>query len=194
VLVRAPGGLDRFDQVVFACHSDQALRLLADADDLERDVLGAMPYQDNEVVLHTDASVLPRQRKAWAAWNAFVPAAPGAPCTVSYCMNLLQGIDAPQPLVVSLNRGDAIDPAKVLRRLRYAHPVYTAASVAARTRKAEIQGRRRAWFAGAYWGWGFHEDGMRSAVEVSSALGAHWGGAGGTAIATPRTAALEFAA
>jgi predicted NAD/FAD-binding protein len=168
--------VERFDQVVLACHSDQALRLLADADDTERDVLGAMPYQDNEVVLHTDASVLPRMRKAWAAWNAFVPAAPGAPCTVSYCMNLLQGIDAPQPLVVTLNRGDAIDPAKVLRRMRYAHPMYIAASVAARARKAEIQGRRRAWFAGAYWGWGFHEDGMRSAVEVASALGAEFAG------------------
>jgi predicted NAD/FAD-binding protein len=194
VLVRAPGGLERFDQVVFACHSDQALGLLADADDIERDVLGAMPYQDNEVLLHTDASVLPRRRKAWAAWNAFVPAAPGAPCTVSYCMNLLQGIDAPQPLVVTLNRGDAIDPAKVLRRLRYAHPVYTAASVAARARKAEIQGRRRAWFAGAYWGWGFHEDGMRSAVDVASALDVHWGSAAATAGASPRAAALERAA
>jgi predicted NAD/FAD-binding protein len=109
-------------------------------------------------------------------------------------MNLLQGIDAPQPLVVSLNRGDAIDPAKVLRRLRYAHPVYTAASVAARARKAEIQGRHRAWFAGAYWGWGFHEDGMRSAVEVSSALGVHWGGAATTADGSLRTAAMERAA
>jgi predicted NAD/FAD-binding protein len=172
VTVHAPGGPERYDQVVLACHSDQALRLLTDADACEQDVLGAMPYQANEVVLHTDRSLLPSRRKAWAAWNAFVPAAPGARCTVSYCMNLLQGLDAPQPLVVTLNRGDAIDPAKVLRRLQYAHPVYTQASVAARARKAEIQGRHRTWFAGAYWGWGFHEDGMRSAVEVAAALGA----------------------
>jgi predicted NAD/FAD-binding protein len=123
-------------------------------------------------VLHTDASLLPRRRKAWAAWNAHVPRDPGAPCTVSYCMNLLQGLDAPEPLVVTLNRGDAIDPAKVLRRLRYHHPVYTQASVAARARKPLIQGRRRTWFAGAYWGWGFHEDGMRSAQDVVDGLDA----------------------
>ena len=157
--------------MVLACHSDQGLALLADANDRERGVLGAMPYQDNEVVLHTDARLLPSRRKAWAAWNAFVPAASGAPCTVSYCMNLLQGIAAPEPLVVTLNRSAAIDPARVLRRRRYAHPVYTPASVAARARKQEIQGHRRTWFAGAYWGWGFHEDGMRSAVDVARGLG-----------------------
>lgn len=169
--VDAAGGRERYDHLVLACHSDQALALLADADAREREVLGAIPYQDNEVVLHTDARLLPARRKAWAAWNAFVPAAPGAPCTVSYCMNLLQGIASPEPLVVTLNRSAAIDPARVLRRRSYAHPVYTPASVAARARKGEIQGHRRTWFAGAYWGWGFHEDGMRSAVDVARGLG-----------------------
>jgi predicted NAD/FAD-binding protein len=125
-------------------------------------------------VLHTDASLLPRRRKAWAAWNAHVPADPSAACTVSYCMNLLQGIEAPSPFVVTLNRSEAIDPARVLRRMRYHHPVYTRASVAAQARRAEIQGHRRTWFAGAYWGWGFHEDGMRSAVDVARALGVDW--------------------
>src|SRR5690606_35810227 len=96
------------------------------------------------------------------------------PCTVSYSMNLLQRIDSAQPMVVTLNRSEAIDPARMLRRMYYRHPVYTHASVAAQARKAEIQGHRRTWFAGAYWGWGFHEDGIRSAVEVAGELGAHW--------------------
>ncbi len=166
--------MERFDEVVLACHSDQALALLADASESERAILGAIPYQSNDVVLHTDATLLPRLPKAWAAWNAFVPRAPASPCTVSYCMNLLQGIDSPLPLVVTLNRSEAIDPAKVLRRMEYHHPVYTHASVAAQLRKVEIQGVNRTWFAGAYWGWGFHEDGVRSAVEVASALGVRW--------------------
>lgn len=167
-------GVERFDHIVLACHSDQALALLADADQRERDILGAIQYQANEVVLHTDAMLLPHSRKAWAAWNAWIPCEPDAPCTVSYCMNLLQGLRTREPLVVTLNRTDAVDPARILRRMRYTHPVYTHASVAAQARKAEIQGRRRTWFAGAWWGWGFHEDGMRSAVEVAAALGVSW--------------------
>ncbi|BFI96128.1 MAG: FAD-dependent oxidoreductase [Rhodanobacter sp.] len=174
VTVTSEAGSERFDQVVLACHSDQALALLADASERERTILGAIPYQANDVVLHTDATLLPRRRKAWAAWNAFIPREPDAPCTVSYCMNLLQSLDAPQPFVVTLNRSEAIDPAKVLRRMRYHHPVYTHLSVAAQRRKAEIQGINRTWFAGAYWGWGFHEDGMRSAVEVATAFGVRW--------------------
>ncbi len=167
-------GREEFDRVVLACHSDQALAMLADADERERDILGAMPYQTNETVLHTDASLLPRRRKAWAAWNAWLPRDPSRACTVSYCMNLLQGIDSPEPFVVTLNRSDAIDPAKVLARMRYQHPVYSEASVAAQLRRSEIQGRRNTWFAGAYWGWGFHEDGMRSAVDVATGLGVRW--------------------
>ena len=174
VMVTSEAGAERFDQVVLACHRDQALALLADASEHERAILGAIPYQANDVVLHTDATLLPRRRKAWAAWNAFIPREPGAPCTVSYCMNLLQSLDAPEPFVVTLNRSEAIDPAKVLRRMRYHHPVYTHASVAAQQRKAEIQGVNRTWFAGAYWGWGFHEDGMRSAVDVAAALDVRW--------------------
>ena len=176
VNVMTADGTERFSQVVLACHSDQALSLLADADDRESSILGAIPYQTNDVVLHTDASLLPRNRKAWAAWNAHVPRDPSHACTVSYCMNLLQGIDAPQPLVVTLNRTHAINPALILRRMSYAHPVYTHASVAAQGRRYVIQGQRRTWFAGAYWGWGFHEDGIRSAVEVARALGVAWEG------------------
>ncbi|MBX3714026.1 MAG: FAD-dependent oxidoreductase [Lysobacter sp.] len=163
-----------FDHVVVACHSDQALQLLGDASEAERSVLGAIAYQDNDTVLHTDARLLPRHPKAWAAWNALVPREASDVCTVSYCMNLLQGLDAPEPLIVTLNRTDHIDPARILRRMRYQHPVYSHASVAAQSRRAEIQGQRHTWFAGAYWGWGFHEDGMRSAVDVANALGANW--------------------
>jgi hypothetical protein len=174
VQVVSAAGVEHFDQIVLACHSDQALHLLADANEREQSILGAMAWQTNDTVLHTDASVLPRRRKAWAAWNAWLPRAPEAACAVSYCMNLLQGIESPEPFVVTLNRTAAIDPAKVLARMRYQHPVYTQASVLAQARKAEIQGWRRTWFAGAYWGWGFHEDGMRSAVDVAAALGVHW--------------------
>jgi len=174
VILESAAGVEHFDQVVLACHGDQALNLLADAGERERTILGAMTYQSNDVVLHTDASVLPRRRKAWAAWNAWLPRERGAACTVSYCMNLLQRIQSPEPFVVTLNRSEAIDPSRVLARMRYDHPVYTQASVLAQKRKDEIQGRRRTWFAGAYWGWGFHEDGMRSAVETAAALGVHW--------------------
>jgi predicted NAD/FAD-binding protein len=170
VAIDSNQGIEYVDHVVMACHSDQALALLSDASERERDILGAMPYQPNRVVLHTDASVLPRSRKAWAAWNAVIPEDPEAPCTVSYCMNLLQRIDAPEPLVVSLNQSERIDPQRILRQMTYAHPVYTTGSVAAQALKPEIQGSRRTWFAGAYWGWGFHEDGMRSAVEVAQKL------------------------
>jgi len=165
---------ERFDQVVLACHADEALALLAEPSVAEREVLGAIGYADNDTVLHTDASQLPRNRRAWAAWNALVPAEPTDACTVSYCMNLLQSLDCPEPLVVTLNRTAAIDPTKILKRRSYRHPQYTHASVAAQARRAEINGVDRLWFAGAYWGWGFHEDGMRSAVEVARALGIRW--------------------
>jgi predicted NAD/FAD-binding protein len=174
VRVSHAGGDESFDQAVLACHGDEALALLADPSERERSILGAISYQPNDVVLHTDATLLPRRRKAWAAWNALVPRDPAQACAVSYCMNLLQGIDSAEPLVVTLNRTEAIDPAKVLRRMRYHHPLYTHAAVAAQRRRGEIQGVDRIWFAGAYWGWGFHEDGLRSAVEVASGLGARF--------------------
>lgn len=170
VYIHSNRGEEAFDHVVMACHSDQALALLSDPSDAERDVLGAIRYQSNDTVLHTDARVLPRRRKAWAAWNARIPAEPGDNCTVSYCMNLLQGFSSPEPFVVSLNQTRAIDPAKILRRMTYHHPIYSTASVAAQARKHEIQGMHRTWYAGAYWGWGFHEDGMRSAMDVAHAL------------------------
>ncbi len=174
VRVDSAAGSEHYDHVVMTCHSDDALRLLSDADERERAILGAMPYQDNDTVLHTDARLLPRRRAAWAAWNALVAQDRSARCTVSYCMNMLQSLDAPEPLIVTLNRTDRIAPEHILRRMRYRHPLYSRAFVAAQSRKTEIQGRRRTWFAGAYWGWGFHEDGMRSAVDVANALGVRW--------------------
>lgn len=174
VRVDSAAGSERFEHVVLACHGDQALRLLGDASDRERDILGAIRYQANDTVLHTDATLLPSRRRAWAAWNALVPATPSAHCTVSYCMNLLQSLDAREPIVVSLNNTTRIAPERILRRMRYEHPVYTHAAVRSQRRKAEIQGVNRTWFAGAYWGWGFHEDGMRSAVDVAAGLGVRW--------------------
>ncbi len=170
VQVMSRAGTERFDQVVFGCHSDETLGLLGDASALEREILGAIPYQDNDVILHTDASLMPHSPKAWAAWNAYLPAQPQELCTVSYCMNLLQGLTTSVPVIVTLNRTAAIDPKRILRRMQYRHPLYTLQSVAAQARRHEIQGRRRTWFAGAYWGWGFHEDGLRSAVEACAAL------------------------
>lgn len=170
VTVEHIAGSERFDALVLATHSDQALALLGDADGLEREVLGAVPFQRNEVVLHTDRRLLPRHPKAWAAWNAFVPVEPGAECSVSYCMNLLQGLDAPEPFVVTLNRTAAIDPAKIIAKMTYHHPVYTHAGVAAQARQAELQGRRRTAFAGAWWGFGFHEDGIRAGYAAADGL------------------------
>jgi predicted NAD/FAD-binding protein len=174
VVVRSAAGEECFDQVLLACHSDEALALLENPRDAEREVLGALRYQRNDTVLHTDARLLPKRRKAWAAWNAYIPADAGAHCTVSYCMNLLQSLDAPEPLVVSLNRTQDIDPEKILARMAYAHPLQDHASVAAQARRAEINGVDRIWYAGAYWGYGFHEDGLRSGVEVARALGVAW--------------------
>jgi len=174
VTVNSAHGAERFDQVVMACHSDQALGLLTDANELERDILGALRFQDNDTVLHTDTRLLPRNRKAWAAWNALVLADADEVCTVTYDMNQLQRIEAPETFCVTLNCTDRIDPARILKRMRYRHPVYDEASVRARARRSEISGQQRTWYAGAYWGWGFHEDGMRSAVDVASGLGVHW--------------------
>lgn len=193
VRVRCAAEIAHYDQAVLACHSDQALALLEDPSDAEREILGAIPYQANETVLHTDARVLPRHRKAWAAWNAYIPADATQACTVSYCMNLLQGHDVPTPLVVSLNRTPDIDPAKLLVRRQYHHPVYTHTSVAAQARRHEIQGLRNTWYAGAYWGWGFHEDGIRSGVEVAHGMGVRWASAADAPQDTP-TFPLEAAA
>lgn len=174
VEITRDGHTETFDQVIFACHSDQALALLAEPSALETEVLGALPYQPNEVVLHTDTSLLPRRQKAWAAWNALKLSGADDQCTVSYSMNLLQSITSPTQFIVTLNAGERINPDKILRRLNYAHPLYTLDGERARARRAEINGTDRIWYCGAYWSHGFHEDGLRSGVEVARALGANW--------------------
>ncbi|MCH2100357.1 MAG: FAD-dependent oxidoreductase [Planctomycetes bacterium] len=163
--------VDLFDQVVLATHSDTTLRLLEDPTKAEGEVLSALPYQNNVAQLHSDASVMPKKRRAWASWNYHVGRNSKAPPTITYWMNLLQGIESPEPLFVTLNRQEEIDPAKVHGQWNYAHPLYTAQTVAAQMRRLEIQGVDRIWYAGAYWGYGFHEDGVRSAVEVARRLG-----------------------
>jgi predicted NAD/FAD-binding protein len=166
------GGPERFDQVVLATHSDQALALLADASDREHEILGAIPYQANEAVLHTDTRMLPRRRRAWASWNYHLLAEPVGKTTVTYHMNRLQSLDADVELCVTLNRTAAIDPARILRTIGYAHPVFTSAGERAQRRHAEISGVDRTHYCGAYWGWGFHEDGVVSALRVGEGFGA----------------------
>ncbi len=170
--VRLPDGtVEPFDEVVLATHSDQALAMLEDPSREETEILGALPYQDNEVVLHTDESLLPRCRRAWAAWNVDLAPDPRRPVSVTYDMNILQGLAAPVTFCVSLNQGDRIAPTRVLRRVRMAHPVYTLSSERARARRAQISGSRHTWYCGAYWGSGFHEDGVESALAVTRAFG-----------------------
>jgi predicted NAD/FAD-binding protein len=160
-----------FDQVVIAAHADQALAMLADATDREHEVLGAFPYQPNEAVLHTDRRLLPKRRRAWASWNYHLLEEPSGLPTVTYHMNRLQNLEAREEYCVTLNRTEAIDPEHVIRTIPYAHPVYTTAGVAAQARHHEISGHGRTHFCGAYWGWGFHEDGVASAARVAERLG-----------------------
>jgi predicted NAD/FAD-binding protein len=173
VVVKPRGGeAERFDQIVIATHSDQALRLLSDATEREREVLGSFAYQDNEAVLHTDTRMLPRRRRAWASWNYHLQPDAVGRTTVTYHMNRLQSLRADREFCVTLNRTAEIDPEAVLRTMSYAHPVYTPGAVAAQRRHGEVSGHpQRTHFCGAYWGWGFHEDGVRSGLRVAAQFG-----------------------
>lgn len=173
VAVATATGVEGFDEVVLASHSDQSLTMLADADEAERGVLSAVRYQPNEAWLHTDASLLPRSRGAWAAWNylAGSPRADGQPVAVSYLLNKLQPLPCRVPVVVTLNPVRKPRAEAVLQRISYAHPVFDQPAIAAQERLARLQGQRRVWFCGAWTGYGFHEDGLRSALRVANALG-----------------------
>jgi uncharacterized protein len=176
VEVRADSdSVEQYDGVVIATHPGQALQLLTAPTATERDVLGAIGFTRNPTVLHTDASVLPRAARAQASWNYALPGCDSVPTAVqlSYNMNRLQRLDAPETYVVTLNAEQAVDPARVLDRMDYEHPVYTSASVSARSRLPELNDGVVA-FAGAYHGWGFHEDGCRSGVEAAASLGVRW--------------------
>ena len=169
---RAHGGRPRvLRRGGLAVHSDQALALLGDPSPDQRTVLGAIRYQSNVATLHTDARPLPRRRSAWASWNAHLPAEPVGRPTVTYWMNRLQRIESSHQICVTLNRDDHIDPTTVLESWTYAHPIYDSAAVAAQRRRQDLQGHRRTWYCGAYWGYGFHEDGTSSAADVCRELG-----------------------
>ncbi len=165
----------RFDGAVLAAHPHQALAMLTGATAAEQALLGAITYTVNPTVLHTDTSVLPRAGRAQASWNYLLPSCDSRPTTVrvSYNMNRLQRLDADQTYVVSLNSEDRVDPACIIDRMTYEHPVYTVDSVAARHRLGELNDGVLA-YAGAYHGWGFHEDGARSGVAAAESLGGSW--------------------
>ncbi len=165
------GKSEWFDQCIIATHSDQALSMIAEPSDAERDVLAAIPYQKNLTVLHNDATLMPRHRSCWASWNAFVPEASRQAVTLTYNINILQGLQAPADFCVTLNQERTIDPEKTLLKMTYHHPVYTGRGFAAQQRFHEISGRDRLHFCGAYWGYGFHEDGVKSALAVCQSFG-----------------------
>jgi len=156
---------ESYDAVFLACHSDQALVLLEDSDELEQTVLSAIRYQDNEAVLHCDESLMPSRRRAWASWNYHVPANAREHVAVTYNMNILQGLNAKRQYLVTLNHGEAIDERRILRRVQYQHPVFSLEAVAAQSRQAELNAGRT-YFCGAYWRHGFHEDGVVSALNA----------------------------
>ncbi|MEQ9464760.1 MAG: FAD-dependent oxidoreductase [Haliea sp.] len=159
----------RFDQVVIATHSDQALAMLDDPSAAESRVLGALPYQNNEVVLHTDTRLLPGNRKTWSSWN-YMLGVDEQRAVVTYNMNILQGLQAPETFCVTLNDTRSINPNKILGTFNYAHPVFSLAGIAAQARWQEINGQHRTWYCGAYWHNGFHEDGVVSALRVATAI------------------------
>lgn len=165
------GATHRFDHVVVACHADTALRMLDSPSEMESRLLGAFPYQPNEAILHTDTSVLPTKKRAWASWNYRVNQQSQNAATVTYNMNMLQGIDSKHTFCVTLNDDSAIDKSKILRRIQYHHPVFTADRESAQARHHDVINQNRTSFCGAYWGYGFHEDGVRSALAVCQAFG-----------------------
>jgi predicted NAD/FAD-binding protein len=172
VIVKCEGEAEaHFDQVVFAAHAPQALAMLTDASELEREVMGSFRVTSNEAVLHTDTSILPRREAAWASWNYRISQEKGVPATLTYDMNRLQSLDTPERYLVTLNSTDRLNPAKILRRMHYQHPLYNLEAIRAQQRWAEISGRNGVHFCGAYWMNGFHEDGYKSALHVVKALG-----------------------
>lgn len=170
-LVFADGTERQFDQVVFATHSDQALQLLEKPTLQEQEILGAMPYQSNEVVLHTDTRLLPKREKTWSSWN-YRLGVNDERAVLTYNMNILQGIEAPETFCVTLNDTESINPHKILGKFSYDHPVFSVDGMAAQARWDEINGAINTWYCGAYWHNGFHEDGVVSALRVANAMGA----------------------
>ncbi|QFT54388.1 NAD(P)/FAD-dependent oxidoreductase [Microbulbifer sp. THAF38] len=173
-LLTCTGEQLNFDQVVFACHSDQALECLEDASGLERQLLRAIPYARNSVVLHTDTSLLPQQRRSWSSWNYRLGTERDELPVLTYNMNILQGLKTDKTYCVTLNAEDRIAPEKVLARFEYAHPQFSVAGTRAQQQWTCINGVNRTWFCGAYWANGFHEDGVSSALRIAEGLGVTW--------------------
>ncbi len=165
------GAAEFFDEVVFASHADQTLRMLADPTREEREILEAFPYAPNEAVLHTDPKLLPKRRRAWASWNYRVAAGQQHNASVTYDLSRLQNHDSAVPILLTLNPTEEIDEKRILRTFSYHHPAYSDRSIAAQQRFQEISGRNRIHFCGAYWGYGFHEDGVNSALAVAQHFG-----------------------
>ena len=170
-LETATGQREAFDQVIFATHANDTLAMLADPSPDERRILGAFPYQENDAVLHTDVRLLPRLQRAWASWNYHKPRDTSQAVTVTYNLSRLQGHATPSPILLTLNRADQIDPQKIISRFTYTHPAYTVDSIAAQRCQQQLNGCRRSYFCGAYWGYGFHEDGVNSALVVARCFG-----------------------
>ena len=160
-----------FDAVVFATHSDQALAMLTDPTEKEKDILSSIPYQNNEVLLHTDSSVLPKRKLAWASWNYQLDSNPESPVVLTYNMNILQSLDCDETFCVTLNDHQSVDKSKVLKKITYHHPLFTVKGIEAQKRKLEISGVNNTYYCGAYWHNGFHEDGVASAIEVCKHFG-----------------------
>jgi predicted NAD/FAD-binding protein len=171
VTIRSADKEEIFDAVVIATHSNQALQLLEDSSKKEREILGALPYQSNDALLHTDSSVLPKRKLAWASWNYNLDQEPNKPMAMTYNMNILQSLDAEDTYCVTLNNNDFVDDKKVLKTLHYDHPLFTPEGISAQKRKHEISGLNNTFYCGAYWRNGFHEDGVVSALEVCSHFG-----------------------
>ena len=161
-----------FDHVVFACHANQALKMLKDPSDQETKVMSGFAYRPNDIILHTDTSILPKSKLGHASWNYFLPRVQQDRVAVTYHMNILQGIKSPETFLVSLNMDQLIDPKKVLKRIPYSHPVYNQSAVESQKKWDQVSTiKSRTHFCGAYWGNGFHEDGVKSALQVTQAFG-----------------------
>jgi len=162
----------QFDKVIFATHSDQALALLKDPSDNEASILGALPYQKNTAILHTDVSLMPKNKLTWSGWNYLLNDDQDKPVTLTYNMNILQSLDAKQDFLVTLNSKNKIDPSKIIKKVEYHHPLFTVDGISAQKKKKQINGVNNTFYCGAYWGNGFHEDGVNSALDVCKLLGA----------------------
>ena len=160
-----------FDKVVFATHSDQALALLKDPSNDEKSVLEALPYQKNTAIVHTDVTLMPKIKKTWSSWNYLLSGDQNRPVTLTYNMNILQSLDAKPDFLVTLNSLNEINPSKIIKKIDYSHPLFTVNGVHAQKKKNQISGQNNTYYCGAYWGNGFHEDGVNSALDVCKAFG-----------------------